>query len=131
VTYTVSPFPVDFDFGNAIFLNTNIPATSVPVLGYRGYQSHEMDFNHYDAYLTHVIALWMDGTIGKGESGLISRDDAHFAVFAHLSNLPLYSRNLHEDSTIDSTRSDRTDKYGGIALVMSEETPDTFIWRTL
>lgn len=63
----------------------------------------------------------MDGTIGKGEEGIISRNDGLFSVYKYLANMGQFSRNKQEDSTAATTRFDRTDMYEGVPLVNIEE----------
>ena len=63
----------------------------------------------------------MNGNVGDGEEGAISRNDALFSVYTYLANLDRFSRNKHEDSTVARTRSDRTDMYEGVSLVKVEE----------
>ena len=48
-------------------------------------------------------------------------NDALFSIYEILAKLGKYSRNMHEDSTVAKTRSDRTDKYEGVTLVRIEE----------
>jgi hypothetical protein len=72
---------------------------------YVGYQSSEMNMNTFDRHITHSIARWMDGTVGDGEEGLISRnDDALFSIYKHLANLGKFSRNKHEDYQVQPYR---------------------------
>jgi len=93
----------------------------VPLANYVGYISQDMDTNSFDRHLSHTITHWMNGAVGDGEEGIISRNDALFSVYMHLARLGKFSRNKHEDSTVDTTRSDRTDKYEGVSLVKIEE----------
>ena len=88
---------------------------------YIGYQNSDMNMNYFDRHISYAIPRWMDGTVGDGEEGAISRNDALFSVYKHLANLGKFSRNKHEDSTVATTRSDRTDKYEGVSLVKIEE----------
>ena len=88
---------------------------------YVGYQNPDMNMKSFDRHISNAIPRWMDGTVGDGEEGAISRNDALFSVYKHLANLGKFSRNKHEDSTVAKTRSDRTDKYEGVSLVKIEE----------
>jgi hypothetical protein len=119
VTYSVPAFEVDFELSGD-FLKTPLPS-SVPMNNYIGYQSPDMNMNSFDRHISYAIPRWMDGTVGDGEEGAISRNDALFSVYKHLANLGKFSRNKHEDSTVATTRSDRTDKYEGVSLVKIEE----------
>jgi hypothetical protein len=80
-----------------------------------------IDYTRYDAVFTISAITWMRGRTGDGEEGIISRNDALCTIFQYLAGMDKYSRNKHDDSTMFTTRSDRTDKYGGITLVMTEE----------
>jgi len=123
VTYSVPAFEVDFDLSGD-FLKTPLPSR-VPMNNYIGYQNPEMDMNSFDRHISNAIPRWMDGTVGDGEEGAISRNDALFNVYKNLANLGKFSRNKHEDSTVATTRSDRTDKYEGVSLVKIEEKDDS------
>jgi hypothetical protein len=80
-----------------------------------------IDYMRYDEVFTTSAITWMRGRTGDGEEGIIARNDALCTIFQYLAGMDKYSRNKHEDSTMLTTRSDRTDKYGGITLVMTEE----------
>lgn len=119
MTYIVPAFEIDFEL-TGDFLKTPLPS-SVPMQTYIDYQSPDMDMNSFDRHISHNITRWMSGTVGDGEEGIISRNDALFSVYKHLANLGKFSRNKHEDSTVFTTRSDRTDKYEGVSVVKIEE----------
>lgn len=74
-----------------------------------------------DSDLFHFVYGFMNGLIGDGEEGLISRDDCFCNIFRSLASMEKFSRNKHEDSTALTTRADRTDKYEGVSLVITEE----------
>ena len=80
-----------------------------------------IDYMKHDEVFTISAITWMRGRTGDGEEGIIARNDALCTIFQYLAGMDKYSRNKHEDSTMLTTRSDRTDKYGGITLVMTEE----------
>ena len=105
-------------------MKTPLPS-SVPMKNYIGYQSPDMNMNSFDRHISNTIPRWMDGGVGDGEEGAISRNDSLFSVYKHLANLGKFSRNKHEDSTVATTRSDRTDKYEGVTLVKIEEKDDS------
>lgn len=44
-----------------------------------------------------------------------------YGIYNHLAGLGKFSRNKHEDSTVSTTRSDRTDKFRGVSVVVIEE----------
>jgi hypothetical protein len=88
-------------------------------------QHDDIDRTAYDEELTHFIAGWMGGKTGNGEEGLISRDDALCNIFCKLARLDKFSRNKHEDSTVSTTRSDRTDFWNGVPIVSLEEKDDS------
>ena len=67
----------------------------------------------------------MEGTIGDGEKGTISRNVALFTVYQRLANLDKFSSNNYEDSTVVTTRFNRTDMYEGVTLVMIVEKIDS------
>ena len=68
-----------------------------------------------DTFYMLLRARW---SVVDGEEGAISRNDTLFSVYKHLANLGKFSRSQHEDSTVATTRSDRTGKYEGVSLVM-------------
>ena len=70
---------------------------------YIGYQNPDTNMNSFDRHISYAIPRWMDGTVGDGEEGAISRNDALFSVYKHLANLGKFSRNKHEDSTVATT----------------------------
>jgi tRNA A-37 threonylcarbamoyl transferase component Bud32 len=122
VTYSVPAFEVGFDLSGH-FLSTPLPAP-VPMNNYVGYQHPaSMDMNTYDPRVSREISRWMEGLVGDGEEGIISRNDALFNVYKYIAKLGKFSRNKHEDSTVLTTRADRTDKYEGVSLVIIEEKP--------
>ena len=88
-------------------------------------QHDDIDRTGYDEELTYFIAGWMQGKTGNGEEGLISRDDALCNIFCKLARLDKFSRNKHEDSTVTTTRSDRTDFWNGVPIVSLEEKDDS------
>eukprot|EP01033_Poteriospumella_lacustris_P010454 gene10454-7433_t len=122
MTYSVRAFAPDFELSGE-FLKTPL-LSPVPMNNYFGYQTPEMDFHSFDQRITNAILLWMDGTVGDGKEGAISRNDALFSVYQKLANLGKFSRNKREDSTVFMTRSDRTDQYEGVSLVQIEENED-------
>lgn len=124
VEFVVNAFEADFPLEND-FLKTPVVASSVPVGLYTGYESIEMNKNIYDRNISNSIGRWMGGRYGDGEEGIISRNDSLFSVYEHLARLGKFSRNKHEDSTVTTTRSDRTDKYEGVTLVKIEEKDDS------
>lgn len=101
-------------------MKTPLPSP-VPMNNYIGYQTPEMDLSSFDRHISYAVSRWMDGTVGDGEEGAISRNDALFNIYKNLANLGKFSRNKHEDSTVAMTRSNRTDKYEGVSLVKVEE----------
>eukprot|EP01039_Chlorochromonas_danica_P020907 gene20907-25645_t len=107
MTYSVRAFAPDFELSGE-FLKTPL-LSPVPMNNYFGYQTPEMDFHSFDQRSTNAILLWMDGTVGDGKEGAISRNDALFSVYQKLANLGKFSRNKREDPTVFMTRSDRTD----------------------
>jgi len=119
MTYSVPAFEVDFELSGD-FLKTPLPS-SVPMNNYVGYQNPDMNMKSFDRHISNAIPLWMDGTVGDGEQGAISRNDALFSVYTRLANLGKFSRNKYEDSTVATTRSNRTDNYEGVSLVKIEE----------
>ena len=120
MTYSVAAFDVGCDLSGE-FLKTPLLAP-VPMSNYVGYECPGMmDLSSFDRHISSAVSRWMEGTVGDGEEGVISRNDALFSVYKHLANLGKFSRNKHEDSTVATTRSDRTDKYEGVSLVKIEE----------
>jgi hypothetical protein len=125
---SVPAFEVDFNLSGD-FLETPL-LSRMPMNNYIGYQDPAMDINSCDRHISSSISRWMDGwmdgTVGDGQQGAISRNDALFNVYKNLANLGKFSRNKHEDSTVATTRSDRTDKYEGVTLVKIEEKDDSW-----
>jgi len=76
-------------------------------------------------YIITSIEDWMEGYIGGGEAAIIHRNDSLFRVYQRLARLGAHSRNKYEDSTVVTTRSDRTAKYEGVTLVKIEEKDDS------
>mgnify|MGYP003386386166 CR=1 FL=1 len=83
--------------------------------------------NAVDPDLAHFVYGFLNGPTGNGEEGLISRDDCFCNIFRSLANMEKFSRNKHEDSTALTTRADRTDKYEGVSLVITEEKDQSLI----
>jgi hypothetical protein len=119
VTYEISSFDVGFELSGD-FLMTPL-LSPVPLQTYSVYQTTDMNMNTFDRRISNAIPRWMEGSVGDGEEGTISRNDALFSVYKNLAKLGKFSRNKHEDSTVATTRSDRTDKYEGVSLVKVEE----------
>jgi len=78
-----------------------------------------------DYIISRTIEVWMEGYIGEGEAAIIRRNDSPFRVYQRLAGLGIHSRNKYEDSTLVTTRSDRTDKYEGVTFVKIEEKDDS------
>ena len=102
-------------------LSSPVPTAACPVYNIVGMNSLALDRR-----LSHHVARWMDGDYSAGEEGLISRNDALFSIYHTLAGLDSFSRNKSEDSTVATTRSDRTDKYQGVILIKVEEKDDNF-----
>lgn len=124
VDYSVQPFTAA-DLNNENFLAMSLQER-VPMGQQLSMIQHgDIDRSRYDETLTHFIAGWMQCVTGRGEEGLISRDDALCNIFCKLAHLEKFSRNKHEDSTVFSTRSDRTDFWNGVPIVTTEEKDDS------
>jgi hypothetical protein len=124
VEFSVVPFTAD-DLLNEKFLTTPL-LQGIPMGRQLSMIQHDdIDRTEYDEELTYLIAGWMGGKTGNGEEGLISRDDALCNIFCKLARLDKFSRNKHEDSTVTTTRSDRTDFWSGVPIVSLEEKDDS------
>jgi hypothetical protein len=124
VEFSVVPFTAD-DLLNEKFLTTPL-LQGIPMGRQLSMIQHDdIDRTEYDEELTYLIAGWMGGKTGNGEEGLISRDDALCNIFCKLARLDKFSRNKHEDSTVNTTRSDRTDFWSGVPIVSLEEKDDS------
>ena len=122
--FSVVPFTAD-DLLNEKFLTTPL-LQGIPMGRQLSMIQHDdIDRTEYDEELTYLIAGWMGGKTGNGEEGLISRDDALCNIFCKLARLDKFSRNKHEDSTVNTTRSDRTDFWSGVPIVSLEEKDDS------
>jgi hypothetical protein len=119
VEYTVPAFAENMDW-NSDFLKIP-PPSLLPMAGYREYNHDQMDKSIFDDNLTPMIAVWLKNFTRSGENGLIGRDDALLNIYCYLAGLTGGSRNQKEDSTIFTTRSDRTDQYDGVTVVRIEE----------
>lgn len=64
---------------------------------------------------------WMGAWSCDGEAGLISRNDALFRIIDHLAGFTFKLRDLHDNSTVGTKRSDVTMGINGCALLLAEE----------
>ena len=97
-------------------------SSPVPMNNCIGCQCDAMDTTPFDRHLATDIPRWMPGDIGEGAEGTVSRNGALCSSYKNRAHLGKYSRSKHEDSTVATTRSDRTDKLEGVTLVKVEET---------
>ena len=67
------------------------------------------------------IVDWMGAWSCDGEAGLISRNDALFRMIDHLAGFTFKMRDLHDSSTVGTTRTDATMGINGCALLLIEE----------
>jgi len=102
------------------FLSTPLPIAA-PMQGYTDFFSADMNTSSFDSHFTLSAMRWMNGFVGGGECGSISRNDAFCDIFYYLGGLSEFSRNRSEDSTVMGTRSDRTDMLQGVTVAMTEE----------
>lgn len=79
------------------------------------------DNTSFDRDMYSYIKDWIDSITVEGEAGLHHRNDGLLSILFSLAELTSSSRISHEMSTQRKLRSDRTDRYNGIPLVLVEE----------
>lgn len=128
VSHSVPPFDVNVSLEVDAVCTLNLLQTPlltpIPVgQMFVGVPNDAAVFSHsaVDNDLAHCIYGFMNAQCGEGEEGLISRNDCFCNIFKTLASMEKFSRNKHEDSTQFTTRADRTDKYEGVSLVITEE----------
>ncbi len=84
-------------------------------------ENDKIDRNRVDDNILLVFLNWLNAPISEGENGLISRNDGLLNILHHAAGLTGQRRNLHDMSTILTTRVDRSDSYGNVPLVLTKE----------
>lgn len=79
------------------------------------------DTQHRDADVASLVHIWLNPIIGTGENAYIMRNDALLHLMHIFSGLTSFTRDTSKMSTVNRTRSDRTDLFNGIPLVHTEE----------
>lgn len=106
-------------------LNFDIPAfptqcINLPIIP--GLNYLRLDNSSWHEIISPLANFWLFAPVIDGEAGIIGRDDGLLNILHILSGLTLSSRvDFHEMSRINSLRSDRSDLYQGIPLVITEE----------
>ena len=115
IKYAVEPLePTDVDFLRIA------PLSGVPV-GNLEFPFPDIDRERSDSEMVAGVICWMSGWSYAGESGLHSRNDGLFRIIDHLACLTYKLRDLHDNSTVVTTRTDVTMGYSGCALLLAEE----------
>lgn len=129
-TFSVPPFRMGILRDVPILLETP-PPTLPPMerggIWLPGDLICDVDTTSYDGVFTVSANLWMRGESGEGRRGIIGRNDALCKIYQYLASMDQFSRNNHENLTVLATRPDRTDKFGGVPLVIVKEEDHSLI----
>ncbi len=79
-----------------------------------------------DRILARLVETWIDGTVGGGENGLISRDDSILQLILKIAEIPRtsYCRNTTADGTVTVNPQDKPDfvaLHNGVGILLVEE----------
>ena len=119
--YTVERMNAPYD------LNVEL-VSGIPLLGRNDLVTFPFfDVALYDSMVTSNVQIWMSNATTLGESGMHYRNDALMMICYRLSGLNYASRDHHEMSTINTTRSDATFGVDGVPLILIEEKTTSFV----
>ncbi len=100
-----------------------LPFPKIPIGSHRKFTiiDDNLDRYHIDNTIEPLFTLWMNPLMSSGESGIIGRDDCLLNILHYSAGLTEKQRDMHDISTTNKTRVDRSDSYANIPLVLTEE----------